>query len=85
MLPLRALPFALCCFLKLLKWNSTPNDLPPNISCCFGDNLHADIRYGIHTCWYNPQQLPNDSNAQPTYRIAVLIRLKDVLNDNKLS
>ncbi len=48
-----------------------------------GDNLHADIRggldYGIHTCWYNPQQLENDLNVQPTYQIKELMALKDLL------
>ncbi len=54
-----------------------------------GDNLHADIHggldYGIDACWYNPQQLPNDLNVQPTYQITALMALKDVLDGNQIS
>jgi 2-haloacid dehalogenase len=41
-----------------------------------GDRLDADIlganRYGIDSCWFNPDHLPNDSTAIPTYEAASL-------------
>jgi len=41
-----------------------------------GDRLDADIlganRYGIDSCWFNPERLPNDSEALPTYEAATL-------------
>ncbi|MBK7873464.1 MAG: noncanonical pyrimidine nucleotidase, YjjG family [Saprospiraceae bacterium] len=54
-----------------------------------GDSLNADIKggadYGLDTCWYNPQELENDLNVQPTYQIKELMALKDVLDGNKIS
>ncbi|MBA5636747.1 noncanonical pyrimidine nucleotidase, YjjG family [Duganella sp. LX20W] len=41
-----------------------------------GDRLDADIlggnRYGIDSCWFNPGQLRNDTEAVPTYEVATL-------------
>jgi 2-haloacid dehalogenase len=41
-----------------------------------GDRLDADIlganRYGIDSCWFNPDRLPNDSIAIPTCEAASL-------------
>lgn len=41
-----------------------------------GDRLDADIlganRYGIASCWFNPDRLRNDSAALPTYEVASL-------------
>jgi len=41
-----------------------------------GDRLDADIlganRYGIDSCWFNPDRQPNDSAAIPTYEAASL-------------
>ncbi|MTV40516.1 YjjG family noncanonical pyrimidine nucleotidase [Duganella radicis] len=41
-----------------------------------GDRLDADIlganRYGIDSCWFNPERLPNISEAIPTYEVARL-------------
>lgn len=41
-----------------------------------GDRLDADIlganRYGIDSCWFNPERLPNTSEAVPTYEVARL-------------
>jgi 2-haloacid dehalogenase len=38
-----------------------------------GDRLDADIlganRYGIDSCWFNPERLPNVSEAVPTFEI----------------
>lgn len=38
-----------------------------------GDRLDADIlganRYGIESCWFNPDRLANDSQALPTYEV----------------
>ena len=41
-----------------------------------GDRLDADIlganRYGIDSCWFNPDRLANTSAAMPTYEVASL-------------
>nr|WP_315250719.1 YjjG family noncanonical pyrimidine nucleotidase [uncultured Duganella sp.] len=41
-----------------------------------GDRLDADIlganRYGIDSCWFNPERLPNESEAVPTYEVSSL-------------
>lgn len=41
-----------------------------------GDRLDADIlganRYGIESCWFNPEKLANDSQALPTFEVASL-------------
>jgi 2-haloacid dehalogenase len=38
-----------------------------------GDRLDADIlganRYGIESCWFNPERLANESAAVPTYEV----------------
>ena len=38
-----------------------------------GDNLHTDIvggnRMGFDTCWFNPNQLENGSDIEPTFMI----------------
>jgi 2-haloacid dehalogenase len=41
-----------------------------------GDRLDADIlganRYGIESCWFNPDRAANESTALPTYEVASL-------------
>lgn len=41
-----------------------------------GDRLDADIlganRYAIDSCWFNPERLPNASEAVPTYEVSSL-------------
>jgi 2-haloacid dehalogenase len=41
-----------------------------------GDRLDADIlganRYGIESCWFNPERVANESEAVPTYEVASL-------------
>lgn len=41
-----------------------------------GDRLDADIlganRYGIESCWFNPEGLVNESEAVPTYEVSSL-------------
>lgn len=48
-----------------------------------GDSLHSDIlganKVGIDSCWYNPENLINDSAANPTYEIACLEDLWNLL------
>lgn len=38
-----------------------------------GDGLKSDIlggySFGVHTCWFNPEALPNVLNIKPTYEI----------------
>ena len=49
-----------------------------------GDNWHADIlgavACGLHTCWYNPVQLPFPSVDRPTYSVQSLRELQDILS-----
>jgi 2-haloacid dehalogenase len=41
-----------------------------------GDRLDADIlganRYGIESCWFNPERAANESEAVPTYEVSSL-------------
>jgi 2-haloacid dehalogenase len=41
-----------------------------------GDRLDADIlganRYGIESCWFNPERMVNESEAVPTYEVGSL-------------
>lgn len=48
-----------------------------------GDSLTSDIQgginFGIDTCWYNPNNIINITETHPTYEIASLMKLKDIL------
>jgi 2-haloacid dehalogenase len=48
-----------------------------------GDRLDADIlganRYGIDSCWFNPERLPNISEAIPTFEVAQLSAIPPAL------
>ena len=48
-----------------------------------GDSLSADIaggnRYGIKTCWYNPQHLEMTGESQPDYEIDDLSKLPELI------
>jgi 2-haloacid dehalogenase len=48
-----------------------------------GDRLDADIlganRYGIDSCWFNPERLPNISEAIPTFEVAHLSAIPPAL------
>lgn len=48
-----------------------------------GDSLSADIaggnNYGLHTCWYNPEKIPNTLGITPTYEIHALEAIKTIL------
>ena len=48
-----------------------------------GDRLDADIlganRYGIESCWFNPERLPNDSVAIPSCEVASLREIVPLL------
>lgn len=48
-----------------------------------GDSLTSDIQGGINfeidTCWYNPNRVENKTTIKPTYEIANLLELKDIL------
>ena len=45
-------------------------------SIIVGDRLDADIlganRYGIESCWFNPERVANQSEAVPSYEVASL-------------
>lgn len=47
-----------------------------------GDSLHSDIQggnaFGLHTCWYNPGKVKNESTHAPTYEIERLEALKHI-------
>ena len=47
-----------------------------------GDSLHSDIQggnaFGLHTCWYNPGKVKNESAHAPTYEIERLGALKHI-------
>lgn len=48
-----------------------------------GDSLSSDIQgginFGIDTCWYNPNRNVNHTGIKPTYEIASLLELKEIL------
>jgi len=48
-----------------------------------GDRLDADIlganRFGIESCWYNPDRLTNDTEALPTFEAAHLDEIAPLL------
>ena len=48
-----------------------------------GDRLDADIlganRYGIDSCWFNPERLANESEAVPTYEASSLHEITRLL------
>ncbi|MFC1521153.1 YjjG family noncanonical pyrimidine nucleotidase [Elusimicrobiota bacterium] len=48
-----------------------------------GDRLDADIRgaqnFGIDSCWYNPDGLPNKTDATPNYEIKSLKQIFNIL------
>lgn len=49
-----------------------------------GDSLTSDIlggiRYGIDTCWYNPQRKANPTSIKPKYEIHTLGELRDIIS-----
>jgi len=56
---------------------------PKDAVLIIGDSLSSDISgghaYGIDTCWYNPKQLAQPEQPAPTYTIARLEQLLDIL------
>lgn len=48
-----------------------------------GDSLYSDIQggnnYGIDTCWFNPTRKRNDTSIVPSYEIADLTELKEII------
>ncbi|MFO7612363.1 MAG: YjjG family noncanonical pyrimidine nucleotidase [Clostridia bacterium] len=48
-----------------------------------GDSLTSDmlggINFGIRTCWYNPDSMPNKTKIKPDYQIEELSDLRSVL------
>jgi 2-haloacid dehalogenase len=48
----------------------------PKETIVIGDRLDADIvganRFGIESCWFNPDRLTNDTQALPTCEVALL-------------
>jgi len=61
------------------------NKLPyKNSSIIVGDNFSSDImggnNFGIDTCWFNPDNLQNYTEIEPTYEISNLLELKEVFS-----
>lgn len=56
----------------------------PKETVIIGDRLDADIlganRFGIDSCWFNPGQLSNDTQALPTCEVARLIDILPALH-----
>lgn len=52
-------------------------------SLMIGDNLNSDIlggyRFGIDTCWFNPERKENESSVVPTFTIVSLQELRELL------
>ncbi len=52
-----------------------------------GDSLSSDIAggaaFGVDTCWFNPRRAANDSPVRPTFEIAALPELLDILGPNR--
>lgn len=50
-----------------------------------GDRLDADIlganRFGIDSCWFNPEHMPNTSPAVPTFEVASLHQIAATLKN----
>lgn len=65
------------CFEKIKK---------PNIEgmIIVGDSLSSDILGGInadiHTCWYNPKNIKNNTEIKPEYEIDSLDKIFEILN-----
>lgn len=57
-------------------------DLNKSSVLMVGDTLTSDIlggnQVGIDTCWFNPQQQPNDTTIQPTYEIQHIRQLVEI-------
>lgn len=49
-----------------------------------GDSLTSDIQgginYGIDTCWFNPHRKENNLSVKPTYEIAELMELLEIID-----
>lgn len=49
-----------------------------------GDRIEADIlgasRFGIDSCWYNPEGLDNTISVKPTFTISSLMELENLLD-----
>ncbi|KSU84567.1 MULTISPECIES: YjjG family noncanonical pyrimidine nucleotidase [Fictibacillus] len=56
----------------------------PEETLIIGDSLHSDIKggqlAGLDTCWFNPEEKPNDSGIVPTYEICKFDELYSILN-----
>ena len=52
-----------------------------------GDSLSSDIaggvNFGIDTCWFNPKGLDLDGGPQPTYEIADLTEINDIVDGSE--
>jgi len=62
---------------------SRMGDPPKSEVLMIGDGLSSDIaggfNYGIDTCWFNPRGLPLDGSPKPTYEIAELAEIEEIV------
>jgi 2-haloacid dehalogenase len=53
-----------------------------------GDSLSSDIaggvNYGIDTCWFNPDGIALDGGPKPTFTIADLNEIEDIVNEPEM-
>ncbi|MBD3857970.1 MAG: HAD hydrolase-like protein, partial [Acidobacteria bacterium] len=53
-----------------------------------GDSLSSDIaggvNYGIDTCWFNPDGIALDGGPKPTFTIADLNEIDDIVNEPEM-
>lgn len=63
---------------------SSMEGISPDTALIVGDNLNSDIKggkdFGIDTCWFNPNNLPNETGIEPTYIIENLSELKKIID-----
>ncbi len=59
---------------------------PKETALMVGDSLSSDIRggknYGIDTCWFNPNGAHADTGITPTYEIASLMEVPELLDSS---
>lgn len=56
----------------------------PQTTLIVGDSLTSDIQGGLnaslHTCWFNPERLANDTTIKPEYTVDHLTKVIDLVN-----
>ena len=67
---------------------SRMGDPPRSEVLMIGDSLSSDIaggvNYGIDTCWFNPDGIALDGGPKPTFTIADLNEIDDIVNEPEM-